>query len=280
VISEMTAEEKLDFRRNLRWWSFYILIQVICHICLSSIGAFFHFLLDHGISLVEGWLHNNGWELAVISKLFALWVVHRMLRIRLYNPRSLRNFVKGQGRWPDQRAIVVSIVLLGLMILMGAPAHQPQNGGYWSYHFVSYLASATWLISDYFAAAILQDIFPVSNPKAVRWRLLVYLLGFWISFRLVVPDYFGASLMMHLHFLVLLLMTGNHLQHLGNALAYVLLMAAPCAAIFGVDPIWGADFSPFKLVRIPSAPFLLLVWMLSLVYYRYRHRWRWRFPVS
>ena len=279
-MNEMTLDEKLDFRRNLRWWSFYILIQVTIHICLSSIGAFFHFLLDHGISLVEGWLHNNGWELAVISKLSALWIVHRMLRIRLYNPRGLRDFVKGQGRWPDQRAIVVSVVLLILLILVGGPVHQVQNSSYLSYHLVSFFAAATWLIVDYFAAAILQDLFPVTHKKAIRWRLAVYLLGFWISFRLVVPDYFGTSVMMYLHFLVLLLMTGNHLQHLGNALAYVLLMAAPSAALFGVDPIWGADFSPFKLIRMPPAPFLLLAWVLSLFYYRYRHRWRWRFPVS
>lgn len=277
---EMTLDERLDFRRNLRWWSFYILIQVICHVCLSSIGAFFHFLLDHGISLVEGWLHNNGWELAVVSKVFALWIVHRMLRIRLYNPRRLRDFIKGQGRWPDQRAIVVSVVLLLVLILLGEPSLQEQNSSYLSYHFVSFLAASTWLIADYFAAAILQDLFPVNRMKAIRWRLAVYLLGFWISFRLVVPDYFGTSVMMYLHFLVLMLMTGNHLQHLGNALAYLLLMAAPAAALLGVDPIWGSDFSPFKLVRMPAAPFLLLVWVLSLSYYRYRHRWRWRFPVS
>lgn len=273
-------EQQRELRRNLRWWSFYVALQIACHISLSSIGAFFHFLLGHGISLVEGWLHNNGWELAVASKLFALWVVHRLLRVRLYRPRGLREFVRTQGRWPDQRAVVVSVVLLAVLGLVGGVVAQPQNASYVGYHLVAFLGVLLWLVTDYFAAAILQDLFPVNEPQANRFRLAFYLFSFWAAFRLVVPDYFGTSLLMHLHFLVLLSMTGNHLQNLGNALAYLLFTAAPLAALFGIDPIWGGDFAPFKFTRLPPAPFLLLLWVLSLSYYRYRHRWRWRFSLT
>lgn len=280
MTSVEAREEKRELHRNLRWWGFYIVLQVACHISLSSIGAFFHFLLGHGISLVEGWLHNNGWELAVASKVFALWVVHRLLRVRLYRPRGFREFIRTQGRWPDQRAVVVSLVLLVVLVAVGGVVRQEQNTSYVGYHFVSYLGVALWLVSDYFTAAILQDLFPVNEAHANRFRLAIYLFSFWISFRLVVPDYFGTSLLMHLHFLVLLSMTGNHLQNLGNALVYVLLTAAPLAAFFGVDPIWGGDFAPFEFTRLPPAPFLLLLWVLSLTYYRYRHRWRWRFSLT
>lgn len=271
--------ERIEFERNLRWWGFYVVMNVICHVSLSSVGAFFHFLLGHQISLVEGWLHKNGWELAVVAKVFALWALHRLLRVRLYNPRGAKDFFQ-HWRWPDQRAVVVAVFLNLAFFTLSPPLSQSQNHSYWPYQLMAFVGTGLWFLSDYFAAAILQDLFPVTRRFHKRWRLVVYVVSFWVAFRLVVPDYFHTAWVMHLHLISLLLLTGNHLQQWGNAVSYVFLFAAPAAALFGVDPIWGADFSPFKLQRLPGLPFLLGIWMLSLAYYRYRHRWRWPFPLS
>ena len=51
------------FRRNVIYYGAYLTIYVATVLILSSIGAFFHFLLDHEISIVEAWLHNNKWEI-------------------------------------------------------------------------------------------------------------------------------------------------------------------------------------------------------------------------
>lgn len=272
-------EVEQDLYRNLRWWGFYIFVQVTCHVVLTSIAAFFHFLLDHELSLVEGWVHNNGWELAVVAKLFAAWVVHRLLRVRLYRPRGVRDFFKTEWRVPDRRTVVVAAFLTLAFLWLGGPSVQSQNGPYTSYHIVAFTGMALWLMVDYFCLALLQDLFPVTDGRGERWRFAVYLAGFWAAFRLVVPDYFGASLVMHLHFLTLLLVSGPRFQHWGDVTVYLLLFAAPMGALFGIDPIWGADFAPFKFTHLPSAPFLLVIWMLSWAYYCYRHRLRRPFPI-
>lgn len=269
-----------DFYRNLRWWAFYICVQVTCHVVLTSIAAFFHFLLDHELSLVEGWVHNNGWELAVVAKLFAAWVVHRLLRVRLYRPRGVRAFFKEEWRMPDRRTFVVAAFLTAVFLVMGGPVVQSQNQPYFGYHLVAFVGTGLWLMIDYFCLAVLQDLFPVTNTRQERWRFVFYLAGFWAAFRLVVPDYFGTSLIMHLHFLALLIVSGPRFQHWGDVAVYLLIFAAPMGALLGVDPIWGADFAPFKFTHLPSAPFLLVIWMLSLAYYCYRHRLRWPFPTA
>jgi hypothetical protein len=271
----MSLEDHSFFYRHFRWWFFYIFIFVSTHICLTSIGAFFHFLLDHEISLVEGWLHKNGWELAVTSKVFSLWIFHRFLQVRLYNPKPIRQFVKKEWRWPDQRLIVAIVFVCISLVYLGKPIYQAQNQSFLWYQFITFFCFGLWFLADYFTIAILQDLFPITIKKSKRYQLAFYVLGFCISFRLIVPDYFGTVVLMHLHFISILLITGKNFQSWGNALFYLCLLAAPAAAILGIDPIWGADYSPFKLTRIPHTAFLITIWVLSLAYYRYRHRWRW-----
>ncbi|MBY0516867.1 MAG: hypothetical protein K2P81_08170 [Bacteriovoracaceae bacterium] len=276
-----TEPQNIDeFKRNIRWWLFYIAIQVIAHISLSSVGAFFHFLLDHEISLVEGWLHNNGWELAVASKVLAFWIVYKLLKVRLYQPLRVRDYFGDLWRLPDQRAVVLAFFLNILFWLVAQPVLQTQNQSYWAFHFVSYFGIGLWFLSDFLVASILQDLFPITIKKFENIRIFIYLIGFSLSFRLVVPDYFGTFFVMLLHFCSLLLLSGIRLQNIGNVVVYLALVVSPFAAFFGIDPIWGADFSPFKFQHLPSVPFLLIFWMLSLAYYRYRHRWRWPFSLG
>ena len=60
--------------KNVKYYAVFQLIFVVLVVILSSIGAFFHFLLDHEISIVESWLHNNHWEILIVSKIFSLFV--------------------------------------------------------------------------------------------------------------------------------------------------------------------------------------------------------------
>jgi hypothetical protein len=274
LLGTSDTSELSDFWRNLRWWGFYIVVQVLAHVALTSVGAFFHFLLDHELSIVEGWVHNNGWELVASAKLFAAWVVHRLLKVRLYRPRGVREFFRDEWRWPEARSLVVTVFLVLILITMSSPVVQSQNGTYLSYHLTAYMGCLTWLMVDYFILAILQDLFPVSHSRLMWWRMVGCLAGFWLSLRLVVPDYFGTSIFMYLHFLSLIILAGPRLLHWSDVAAYVALFAAPMSALFGIDPIWGVDFAPLKFARLPAIPFLILIWMLSWAYYSYRHRLR------
>ncbi len=275
----MTESERSEFVRGVRWWVFYVLLQVACHVTLTSLGAFFHFQLGHGIAIVEGWLHNNGWEIALTAKVAALWLTHRLLRIRLYNPRGLREFIRRERHTPDQRALVIVVTLFLLLLLTAGPRLQAQNLGYTAHQVMAFVGIGVWFMVDYFTIALLSDLFPLRERRTVRWRFATQLVCFLIAFRLMLPDYSHTLPLMAMHFCSLLLITGKDLRHLGNALLYVGVLVAPLGALFGVDPIWGADFAPFRFTALPAPAFLLLLWVLSLSYYRYRHRWRLRLPL-
>lgn len=80
--------------KNIRYYASYQLLFVIIFIILSSSGAFFHFLLNHEISIVESWLHNNHWEILIISKLLSLTIMNRWFRVRLYEMKTIKQLFK------------------------------------------------------------------------------------------------------------------------------------------------------------------------------------------
>jgi hypothetical protein len=264
-----------DGARHLRWWAFYMALQVFAHVSLSSIGAFFHFLLGHGISLVEGWLHNSGWELAIASKTFAIWGTYRMLKIRMYSPRTITEFLRSEARWPRQRTWVVGVFLTLTLLLWGSPVVVEQNRTYYWLQASAFGGMFLWLIGDVVLASLLQDLFPLTTGSAHRLRIAFYWLCFALIFRLLVPDYFGTAIIMHLHFLSVLFLAGPAFRDWTESAVYLLVVAAPSAALLGLDHLWGADFSRFELLHVPAPPFLIAIWMLSWAYYSYRHRWRW-----
>ena len=57
---------------NVKYYAVFQMIFVILAVLLSSVGLFFHFLLDHEISIAEAWVHNNQWEILITSKLLFL----------------------------------------------------------------------------------------------------------------------------------------------------------------------------------------------------------------
>jgi hypothetical protein len=276
----MIDDSRHVFYRNLRWWYFYISIYVVIHVCLSSIGAFFHFLLDHEISIVEGWLHKNGWELAIVSKLLAFYVFHKTLLVRLYKPRTLFEFLKQEWRPPSYRLLVCIVFMFISLVIFAGVEKQPQNYSFFWYQFVTYICLVTWYLIDYYVIAQLKDLFEFENVKFQYWLVCHFCIGFFISFKMIIPDYFGVGAVSFLHFIFILMITGVKLQQWSNAFFYLVLFAAPIASLLGLDPIWGQDFTPFKMKGKLQSTFLLILWMISLAYYRYRHRWRWPFVAS
>ena len=263
------------FKRQIRWWLLYISVFIVTHVVLSSIGAFFHFLLDHEISIVEGWLHKNGWELTIFSKIFSFFILHKFLQIRLYRPQSLKVFIKEQWRLPNQNLIISILFLFISLIYFGRPVAQPQNFSFIFYHLITFLSISLWFMTDYFALAQLKDLFELNDKKLSRWLYLIYFLSFILSFKMVIPDYFSVSLIIFLHFVSILNITGVKFKQWSNVFFYLILLAAPLASVFGIDPVWGTDFSPFKFQHMPHSAFLITIWVISLAYYRYRHRWHW-----
>lgn len=258
--------------RNITYYGVYLTIYVGTVLVLSSIGAFFHFLLDHEISIVEAWLHNNKWEILILSKLLSLFLIHRWFSMRLYELKSLRALGKELLRWPELKALVVPIFILVSYLALARVLVTSQNMAYWYFHLVSYLGVFLFFGIEFVVMAHLEDVL---NQKEKPNRLLLgvaYTLMFSFAFHMSVPDYYGLLPFVIFCFSSLLYLSGNSFNSWSNVVCFLLIFAAPMGSLFGLDPVWGHDFSPFKLERKLNMALLAVIWMISFCYYKYREQ--------
>jgi hypothetical protein len=258
--------------KNIKYYGSYQLLYVITTVLLTSIGAFFHFLLDHEISIVESWLHNNHWEILVISKLISLFLLNRWFTMRLYQLKTIRELVRELVRWPDQKAVVVAVFMISSYLTLTRIGFTGHNVAYWYYHLVSYLGLFLFFGIEFIVIAYLDDVL---NEEAGIDRLLIgflYTILFTVAFRLSVPDYYGLLPYLVFCYSSLIYLSGKSFKRWSNVLCFLLLFVAPMGALFGLDPVWGDDFSPFRIKDKLNVFFLALVWSISFCYYTFREK--------
>lgn len=259
-----------QLRRNIQYYFSFQLIFVILVVSLSSIGAFFHFLLDHEISIVESWLHNNQWEILITSKLISLFLINRWFTMRLYQLKTFRELVQQLVSWPDPKALVVACFMVVGYITMGDAKFVGQNIGYWYFQLASFFGLFIFFGIEFIVIAYLEDVL---NQKVHPPRLylgICYTLIFSAAFRMSVPDYYDLMPYVIMCYSSLIYLSGKSFKSWSNVVCFLILFVAPMGSLFGLDPVWGDDFSPFRVEKKLNLAFLSVIWMISFLYYRYR----------
>jgi hypothetical protein len=254
----------------MRYYLGYQLIFIFIFTVVTSVGAFFHFLLNHEISIVESWLHNNHWEILILSKLFSVYLINQWFKVKLYELKRIRDLIRELVGYPEPRAIVLSFFMLSAYLALSGLKLSPQNMGYTYNHMASYLGIFLYFGIEFVVISYLEDVLNVEKKPNTFSTALVYLILFIAAFRLSIPDYYGMLPFMVLGFSTLIFLSGPFFKNWGNVVFYLICFIAPMGAIFGLDPVWGDDFSLFRLKTKLSLSFLVIIWMISFAYYKYR----------
>lgn len=256
--------------KNVKYYAIFQLIFVILVVILSSVGAFFHFLLDHEISIVESWLHNNQWEILIVCKIFSLFLLNWWFKVRLYQLKSFRELVQELVSWPDSKAIVTSIFMVVSYITIGKAVYVGQNIGYWYFQIASFFGLIVFFGIEFILIAYLEDILNQKVHPPRFYLGLCYTLIFGVSFRMSVPDYYGLMPYIVLCYSSLIYLSGKSFKSWSNVVCFLVLFVAPMGSLFGLDPVWGDDFSPFRIDKKLNLAFLAVIWVISFFYYSYR----------
>jgi hypothetical protein len=256
--------------KNVKYYASYQLLYVVIFILLSSLGAFFHFLLDHEISIVESWLHNNHWEILIIAKLFSLYLLNRWFEVRLYQLKSIRQLVRELVHWPEHRALVIAIFMLVAHLSLSGVVYTGQNIGYWYHHFVSFFGIFLYFGIEFIVIAYLDDVLNQKEQPPLGWLSLFYTLLFTLAFRMSVPDYYSLLPYVVFCFSTLIYLSGKSFKSWSNVLCFLVVFVAPMGCLFGMDPVWGDDFSPLRLKSRAGPTLLAVIWVVSFCYYKYR----------
>ncbi|HXH76028.1 MAG TPA: hypothetical protein VNJ08_13745 [Bacteriovoracaceae bacterium] len=256
--------------KNIQYYGSYQLIYVITTVVLTSIGAFFHFLLDHEISIVEAWVHNNHWEILIVSKLLSLFLINRWFTMRLYQLKSIRELVKELVHWPDLKVIVISIFMVISYLSLAKITMSLHNVGYWYYHVASYVGLFLFFGIEFIVIAYLDDVLNEKVQPSRIWMAIFYTALFTAAYRFSIPDYYGLMPYVIFCFSSLIYLSGKSFRSWSNVLCFLFLFVAPMGSLCGLDPVWGEDFSPFHVEKKLNVALLAVVWVISFCYYKYR----------
>jgi hypothetical protein len=256
--------------KNIKYYGIFQLVYVVVAIILSSIGFFFHFLLDHEISIVESWLHNNHWEVLIIAKLVSLFFINRWFKVRLYELKSIRQLISELVHWPENRAIVVAVFMTVSYLALGKVSYVPQNVGYWYFQITSLIGLFLYFGIEFIVIAYLDDILNQKAAPSKLWLGAIYTLMFTVAFRMSIPDYYKLLPYVVFCYSTLIILSGKSFKSWSNVVCFLVLFVAPMGSLFGMDPVWGDDFSPFKINGKLNVALLVVIWVISFSYYKYR----------
>jgi MFS family permease len=256
--------------KNIRYYGAYQLLFVSIFIILCSIGSFFHFLLNHEISIVESWIHNNHWEILIIAKLLSLFLINRWFKVRLYQMKSVKELVGELVTWPEPKTLVISFFMLVSYLSLSGVKYTGENFGYWYYHFTAFFGLFLYFGIEFIVIAYLDDVLNQKEQPSFAWLSIVYTIFFTIAFRLCVPDYYQLLSYVVFCFSSLVFLSGKSFKSWSNVVCFLLVFVAPMGAIFGMDPVWGDDFSPFRVKSELRLSLLAVIWVVSFCYYKYR----------
>lgn len=263
----------LFLNKKFFYYSIFQLIFCSFSLILTSLGAFFHFLLDHEISIVESWLHNNSWEIIIFSKSSAFLILYKWFDIQLYQLKSFFINLKLKLKRPDKKSSVISVFLFLGYLTLARVEINGQNFSYFYNHLVSFFGIFVFYILEFLILSLLFDIYGQENTKSPLMFNIFIGLVFYLAFKVSIPDYY--KLMPHVIacFGTVIVLSGADFKNGSNVLVFLSVFVAPMGSLFGLDPIWGGDFSAFKLANKLNLSFLLVIWVVSFIYYKYRDIW-------
>lgn len=231
-------------------FSLYLLVLWLIHIVMVSIIAFFHFQLDYNLSNIEDWVSYNAWEVLVLTKLLAFWTYFRFLTIRVESRFPIKLMLQ-HGFSPIKLESLLPLVFILLFIFMvGVPKVSQSILVSWLKILWSYIGVVIFYGVDIFVFIALQDVYPLKMKERRTMDIVCSLLLVMASYGLF--PYAGSERV--ILFLTLYLTSFfTHYQGSGKnwtlPVFYLVVVAAPLASFFGVDPVWGERFSPFELTH-------------------------------
>jgi hypothetical protein len=145
-----------------------------------------------------------------------------------------------------------------------------QNIGYWYFHLISFLGLFLYFGIDFIVIAYLQEVLHDEEAPLFCPLTIANVFLFSFSFRLCVPDYYNLLPFVIFCFSTLVFLSGRAFKSWSNVVCFLLVFVAPMGAFFGMDPVWGDDFSPLPVKTKLALPFLGAIWVVSFSYYKYR----------
>jgi hypothetical protein len=250
-------------------------VASICvYIALVSLSLFFHLQLDHSTVVINTWLFENGWGLAMASKIAGFFVTTRYLSVHLGERHPIRTHLKETFKFPGMPVFVVSIAFLLWALFLGGPKISESPQSTILEILFSYFGMIFYFLFDALIFDLVRRIWPLSRRDSVIASGLILCAVTLSSYVLFAFGQMGTTVVAWNTAWVLLF---TFLFGWSGSIPYLVIYAAPSAALIGLDPAWGAEFSPYKLSKTIMTSDWLALSLVAVGYlvFKFRRKGEW-----
>jgi len=257
----------------------------LSHLFLISVISFFHFLLEHRLGIIEDWIFYQGWEIVMISKGFAFFIIVKFLTIRVDFKISLTRLLKQHLSIIPVHMFILSFAMLFSFLLWMRPGLSPESNFYPLRMVVCYFGNILFFGTDLLILWILglielnksNSLDKHSKRELFSWKMALvplmlaafpYLAAKWIF---LYETNINVLIMFWAYFICLPLQID--MSSPSPSLFILAAVVAPLNSLIGLDPLWGHNFSPFLASEAIDLRILFGLAICFSSYFYYRFFW-------
>lgn len=251
--------------RQLSYYLGFNFLVLFWHLILISLIAFFHFLLDHRLAVIEDWIFEQGWEILIISKLLSCGLFIKFINLRSEERRPIRSLLARGFIRPKRESLVALLALFLITILFGKPVDISQTGLLYPKLLMAYIGTFLFFMADILLLQHLQEHFPLRKASFQVRTLLFPVILTMVTMGSLVNEK-GPVYLLYFHFFMSLYLARWGGKNWTLPAIYLLVFASPMSSFFGLDPIWGESFSWMKMTSTIGMTHMFALGALMIFY--------------
>lgn len=259
----------LNTKRVFLYYLGYCSLFWAFHLASVSLVSFFHFLLDHNMAVIENWLYRNAWEMIIISKVIAAFIIIKALKLNNYFSKSLFKILK-EDEWKPNRSLIVILFFLSILfyaLILQFGGGITNNSKQTGFAYISFFGSILFYLVDLFTVSILVRNVDFQNKKK-NVILGILILSLFIIFTKATLPYINKFfILILLHFLTLLVLLFRQSKNMANPLLYALVVIGPFSSFYGLDIVWENAHSVYSYKNSLPVAGIIGIWLIALGYY-------------
>jgi len=267
----MIDASKTSLLRSTLLFLAYFFICGIVHIIIVSIIAFFHFNLKHDLGIIEEWIFYQGWEIILITKFIAAFLLLKLINPGLKEQRSSRKFFLSRITQPKGELMVIIFVIFFCLFFFGKPLFSEHYNFLFLKTFFSYIGVISFFFIDLF---VLETIDGDGSPsqKSILVKAFVFSSIFWFSGKLIYTYSAYFNFLVFFNFFICYILAQYGGKNFTNSIIYLILFVGPISTLFGMDLVWKDQYSLFVMSAEIFPYYYIILASLIMLYLSYKKR--------
>lgn len=256
---------------QIKYYALFYFVLWGLHLILISLISYFHLLLDHNIRTIGDWIEDRGWALIIISKVLIFYLALLFIRLKSKKINLVRSYFRNSMQLP-RKEIIVSLLFL-LLGLMGLGSIDINRTLIFEIDRIILSVAGTFIFFsvDYILLIVLEIFFPINEQVDQKRRLFIFpLLFYYFTYATFIYEQ-TVTLKLYAFFFLLMYVGEWRRRNWTMPLLFLVAFLVPTYALFGLDPVWNANYTFLKMDRSVST-FSIFILISFAVYYLRRHQ--------